>query len=252
MIIHVQDIFIGMLIFGRLGALFLISPVFSEQTIPVLVRVLFSFSLTWVVFDYVNHEDLSILRLDMLVWLMLRELMIGLTFGFLVKLIVESLIMVVEVTGFQMGFGTANIFVPEINHRLNSFSLFHRFLSISIILSLGLHRVILKGIFESFQRIPIGNLNLNKIHPFGIVEIMVGLFRSALQVGAPLFVALLVAMVIFGLIARSVPQINIFTLSFPASFYVGMIAYMSILAIYPELLEEIWQESFLKILNLMR
>ena len=60
-----------------------------------------------------------------------------------------------------------------------------------------------------------------------------GLLAIAIQLAAPILVALLFTMAAMGLIARTVPNMNAFIMSFPASFLVGLVVYIATLPFFP-------------------
>lgn len=59
------------------------------------------------------------------------------------------------------------------------------------------------------------------------------MFSIALQLATPILVALLFTMAALGILARTVPQLNVFIVSFPISFAVGLTIYIATLPLYP-------------------
>jgi flagellar biosynthetic protein FliR len=165
------------------------------------------------------------------------------------------MIMAASLVGFQMGFGMANLLVPDAGQQMTSFSALHRIIVISIFFALNLHFLFINAIAESFQIIPIGGLNLSTSFGSSIIRITAELFAISLQLAAPMLVALLFAMGALGLAARAVPQLNVFVLSFPISFFVGLLVYIATMPFMPEWIG--WHiqdnhEKTLGILNLMK
>ena len=50
-------------------------------------------------------------------------------------------------------------------------------------------------------------------------------------------------MVIMGVFARTVPQMQIFTMSFPVSFFIGMTIYISTITLIPSWLRDYYQDK---------
>ena len=70
-----------------------------------------------------------------------------------------------------------------------------------------------------------------------------GIFLTAVQLAAPILVGLLFSTAALGLINRAVPQANVFVMSFPANFFVGLFLYMAMLPLLPGWLENYFKNS---------
>ena len=128
--------------------------------------------------------------------------------------------MAASFVGYQMGFGTANIMMPGSDTQMNAFTSFHRIFILLVFLSLNLHYIYLHAITKSFQIVPAGmGLPTGEFIQI-ILQSTSEIFKVSLQLAAPMLVALLFSMAALGLVARTVPQMNVFTLSFPLSFFV--------------------------------
>ena len=57
----------------------------------------------------------------------------------------------------------------------------------------------------------------------GVQQAFVGIFGSALELAAPVILALVITDVAFGLMARVVPQLNVFAVGFPAKIIIGLL-----------------------------
>jgi len=229
------------LVFLRITGLMFALPVFGDQPTPVRVRVLMAGALTLGLYHLVPSA--WGIRVDIdpvaVAWLMIREIMIGLSLGYVAKLMLEGVLLAAALVGFQMGFGTAGLLFPEASNEVNGFSAFHRVLVFLFFLGLSLHHVFIRAIYESFQLIPAGGAILHAGLGTDLIAWSGGVLVIALELAAPVLVALLFTMAALGLIARTVPQMNVFVMSFPASFFVGMIIYIATMPFYPG-----WMESY--------
>ena len=59
------------------------------------------------------------------------------------------------------------------------------------------------------------------------------IFITALQLAAPILFFMF-TMSALGLLARTVPQMQVFQMSFPLSFFLGIIIYIALIPMYPE------------------
>jgi flagellar biosynthetic protein FliR len=87
-------------------------------------------------------------------------------------------------------------------------------LAIAVFLVVGGHRHVLAALLDSFQSRPLGNLDL----PSGLAAALSSLvgesFAIGLRAGAPVIISLLMAMLILGLISRTLPQLNVLVVGF--------------------------------------
>ncbi len=56
------------------------------------------------------------------------------------------------------------------------------------------------------------------------MEVALRMFRIAVQIGAPIIATLLLTNLILGILARTVPQVNVYLLSFPLTIALGLLA----------------------------
>ena len=135
---------------------------------------------------------------------------------------------------------------------MNSFTALHRIFLMLIFLTLNLHHTYIAAIMESFRLIPSGSAVLNNGFGGILVDVTAGLFVTAVQLAAPVLVALMFTMAALGLIARTVPQMNIFTMSFPTSFFVGLLIYVASLPYLPQMVKSLYADNNNAVLATLR
>ncbi len=243
--IPVETILRGALIFIRVGGILFALPIFGDQPTPVRVRILLSVALSLALLPIIPPDWGSKLPHDVLAMaiLVVKELVIGLLIGFVARAAFEGILMAASLVGYQMGFGTASLFMPDHSDSLSSFAAFHRIVVVMIFLFLDLHHIFFKGIVDAFALIPDGNAVLQAPVARILIDTTAQIFTIGLQLSAPILVALLFTMAALGLIARTVPQLNVFVMSFPASFFIGLLVYIATLPLYPGWVESHFRET---------
>jgi flagellar biosynthetic protein FliR len=99
---------------------------------------------------------------------------------------------------------------------------------------MNLHFLFFDAIAQCFELIPLGGAVAHTGLMNLLIKLSSGLFVISLQLAAPVLVALLFTMAALGLAARAVPQLNVFVLSFPISFFVGLLVYIATFPFMPE------------------
>ena len=241
-----EDALKGFLIFLRIGGILFTLPIFGDEPTPVRVRIFFSIAIAFVLYPVIMPEwftgfPTSILDLFVM---SIKELLIGLMVGFIARIVFDAIIMASSIVGYQMGFGTANLLVPDANIQMNSFTAMHRIFLMLIFLSLNLHHMYIMAIADSFRLIPSNMASFGGEIGTLMISVSAGLFVTAVQLSAPVLVALMFTMAALGLVARTVPQMNIFTMSFPTSFFVGLLIYIASMPYFPEMVKKLFSENY--------
>lgn len=234
-----------MLAFVRIGALFLTLPIFGDNPTPVRTRIFLSLALTMILGPIIHSgPDVAALN-DVvgLVMLILKEAVFGLILGFIGRLVFDGIVFAASLVGYQMGFGTATLLFPDAEMQMSSFTALHRIVAMLIFLSLNLHHIFIRAVSDSFQLLPVGSALPSNAVGESLITLTASLFSIGLQLAAPVLISLLFTMAALGLIARTVPQLNVFVISFPASFFVGLIIYIAALPFFPSWMQGKFQET---------
>ena len=230
-------VMIAMLIFVRVSAILFALPIFGDTPTPVQVRIMMALAISFCVWPMVPVKLYATINTEpvSLILTVVRELTIGLVIGYVARIAFDGVIMAASVVGYQMGFGTSSMFIPDAGTQMDGFTAFHRILIILIFLGLNLHHIFLTAIFDTFQIIAPGaawphSAPLSQL----FIDISGQVFTTAIQLAAPVLVSLMFAMAALGLIARAVPQFNVFIMSFPLSFAIGLGIYIATIPFFPE------------------
>ncbi|MDD9951103.1 MAG: flagellar biosynthetic protein FliR [Zetaproteobacteria bacterium] len=234
--LDIQQIFIFVLILIRIMGILFALPFFGDSYVPLHVRLLFSVALTFFFTTHTHTAHVTAVESSKFLLIVVgvfKELLIGLAIGFLAKITFEGVIMAANLVSYQMGFGTANLLMPGSDTQLNAFTALHRMVTLFFFLSLSLHFMFIQALADTFKYIPLQGLSIHGLFGSNIVSFSAHIFTIAIQLSAPILVALLLTMTALGLISKSVPQLNIFTISFPASFFVGLSVYVLMSSFLP-------------------
>ncbi len=246
----VQDILTGVLVFLRIGAILFALPFFGDNPTPVQVRILLAVALTLALYPLIPQPWVAKFPDDMVGYflLVIRELCIGISIGFIGRMAFDGILMAASVAGYQMGFSVSDLFMPDEQVQMNAFTALHRVIMISIFLALNLHMMYIETIIKTFQIIPAGGALPSKAFGEAMIGMSGGILVVAMQLAAPLLVALLFSNTALGLVARVVPQFNVFSASFQVGFFVGMTVYICCLPFFPSWLMQHMESSRTQIL----
>ena len=95
----------GMLIFLRVSGILFSMPIFGDKLTPIRVRVLLSLALAYIIFpvvpsDWGSEIPNAVVPFSIMV---VKELLIGVTLGYVAKLAFDGIVMAASFVGYQMG-----------------------------------------------------------------------------------------------------------------------------------------------------
>ena len=104
---------------------------------------------------------------------------------------------------------------------------------------------------DSFELVPPFSFHLHSSIVEQLVRLGGDVFTIGVKVGAPVIVVLMLTSVSFGLIARTVPQMNVFIVAIPLKIIVGLLFVLFSLPYFSAYLQQLFTmmgESILRLL----
>ena len=213
-----------LLIFVRIASFFITMPIFSYRTIPAQHRIGISALLAWIMYYTVSSPGFEIDGLYLL--LVLKEALVGLMIGFFAYMMFSAVQTAGGFIDFQMGFSMANVIDPQTGVQSPLMGQYLYTFALLFLLAIDGHHLLLDGIFYSYEFIPLSTDFL----PFGNEEILTLMlefftqaFIIAFQMSIPIVGSLFLVDIALGIVARTVPQMNIFVIGFPIKIIVSLI-----------------------------
>ncbi len=212
------------LILIRVLAIVLVLPVVSGRQVPMPVKLGLALALALVVTPTVDTAGATLPRNGLMLLLaIVKEIGIGLLIGFLGQLVLAGIQVAGQLIGYQMGFGIVSVMDPQGSQQLSIIAIFEHLLAMFLFFVFNVHHLLIQALAESFRLIPL----LQGRYPLSVMEQLVrnsaALFVTAIQVGAPVMAVLLFVNLSMGLIAKTVPQMNVFIVAFPVQIGVGLV-----------------------------
>lgn len=214
-----------LLVLVRASAIFLSAPVLGNANVPARVKIglsaMLALILTPMLMDTVPKGDLG--SIWGLVPAVLTELMLGVLIGLLAQMFFVAAQFAGQVVGLQMGFGMASVFDPQFSGQVSVVGQLYLLLAILTFLLLDGHHWILLALQKSFVTIPLGGFVLDGRAIGTLITASNELFWVALMIMAPVLGVLVLGEVAMAIVARIMPQMNIFIASFPVKIGLGVI-----------------------------
>ncbi|NPU84736.1 MAG: flagellar type III secretion system protein FliR [Syntrophaceae bacterium] len=212
-------------VFLRMSAMIALLPIFGDRPVLLRVRAGLSLILSFLVFPFVDPGNVPAVTGNVvsMILSLAGEVLVGVILGFAVRFVFAGIQYAGELAGLQMGFYIANVLDPVSNGQVSVIAEIQYMMALVVFLVVDGHHVLLQAVTESFRILPLGGLHISGPLVQTIFDWTRGVFVIALKIGAPIMAALIFTNVALGIVARTVPQINVFIVGFPLQIAVGFL-----------------------------
>jgi flagellar biosynthetic protein FliR len=235
-----------LLVFVRMTSFFLSVPIFSTRGVPNQLKVGLAFLLALISFSYVPMQQTIPLDLMFLMYAV-KEVLIGLILGFICEMVFYTIQIAGGLMDLQMGFAMANIIDPRTGAYVPITGTFKNILATLYFLSINGHHMLIKGMIASYQAAPVDRiwipLGENQVF-LHVVKIFSQMFASALLMAAPIVAALFLVDLSLGIIAKSVPQFNIFVVGLPIKMIASFLILIVVMPAFFLILSGLFEKMF--------
>jgi flagellar biosynthetic protein FliR len=234
-----------MLFVIRMSALFILSPVFGRTAIPNMLKVTLSVMVAFIAINfYPPPQELppSIAHFILAVG---GELLVGLVIGYVTTMFFSIVFTAGQTIDTQIGFGMVQIYDVQSNAQIPvAGSLLNLVLLLSFLLANG-HLVLISLLFDTFEYIPVGNVQFRPELGWLMLKGFVQTFILSLNVALPIIASGLVMEVGLGIVVRTSPQMNIFAIGLPMKVLLGLVMLSVVVPVFAVFTKAIFEQMYL-------
>lgn len=209
--------------FFRLSAFFVIVPVLGARLVPTRVRLGLALLMAILLKPLLPPMPIVEAVGIQTFILILEQILIGTTLGFLVFVILQIFILAGQTISMQMGLGFASMVDPANGVSVAVLSQWYQILVTLVYLAINGHLITLQVVVESFFSLPVGDGLFQVTTWQALADFGAWLFRASLMLALPAVTALLLVNLAFGVMTRAAPQLNVFALGFPVTMLGGLV-----------------------------
>jgi flagellar biosynthesis protein FliR len=214
------------LVLARVAPLFLLAPLFSSRAFPARVRAVTAVALAIGISPVASHA-LGDSTIPTGTWdlagLMVKEMLVGMAFSFGMAALFAALTAAGALLDMMIGFMIGGIIDPLTGTSASLLTQLYTMIGVLIFIAIGGDGWVVAGLARTYDAVPllaapeIGSLTE------GAQVAFAGILGAAVMVAAPVLVALIITEAALGVVSRTVPQMNIFAVGFPAKIAVGLV-----------------------------
>jgi flagellar biosynthetic protein FliR len=226
----------------RFGAFFINIPVFGDTFIPNQHKVTIAAITALIILpSLVATQQMPELTIIGYAVMSVKEIFLGFALGYMVLIITSVLRMGGSIIGMQIGFSFVQVADPSSNQSMGLISEFFQLAGTLCFLIINGHLIMFNAFYRSFAMVPPGKIGFSGSIIEEIIKHTSMIFYCGIQLAMPIIAVILLGDVALGIIARTVPKMNIFQLGFALKILGGMVILMSV---FPSLIDLIrgWLE----------
>lgn len=217
-----MQISLFMLVFFRNLGLLTGAPLFQSRNLPPMVRVSIALFLSFIFVPFVQPLVALPTHFGVFVFYLLQEFALGLLIGFIVYLTFAGLQLAGQLVDRPMGFTMVNVLDPYTGGQMPVVGQLYYIIALWLFILVKGDHTLIRVLSQSYQLIPVGGeVFFTKGLPY-FLQAFSGLFWLAVQIAVPIFGVLFLTDVGLGVLAKLVPQINVFFIGFPIKTFLGL------------------------------
>lgn len=214
-----QNRFAFIFVLTRVSMIVTFGVLFNDKRISKMFKFGLIFFISVIATPIVSTENMKDIHNILFITLLINEILIGFTIGFISNLVTHTITMAGSLIDTQAGFGMAQTFDPTTQSQVSIISQLMLLVSSFCFLLNDFHITFLEILLDSFRYMPIGTtITVTKIIP-----IITSCIAVAVCIALPVIGVIFLIDVVLGISAKTMPQLNIFSIGFIVKIAVAMI-----------------------------
>jgi flagellar biosynthetic protein FliR len=212
-----------LLVLGRIGPLFALAPLFSSKALPGRAKGICAVALTVGIAPIALAGHKVPLDVGHFVELMLKEILVGLAYAFALAALFAAVATAGSFLDTLIGFSYGALVDPVTGNQSAVLTQAYTFVGVLVLIAIGGDQLIIKGLARTYDLVPLLGMPSLPALAGGAQSAFAQVFRSSLELAAPVVLAIVITDAAFGVVSRVVPQLNVFAVGFPAKVTVGLV-----------------------------
>ncbi|WP_374469043.1 flagellar biosynthetic protein FliR [Phenylobacterium sp.] len=241
-----QQVYAAGLLFARLAAIVMLIPGIGEGFIPARVRMSLAFVLALTLFPVIGPSVPAIpMALSGVAGAVIKETMIGLIIGGILRLFMSSLAAAGEIVSIQTTLAFSQTANPMQAQPSTTLGTFLGLIGILLVMTTGLHHLFISAIVKSYQLFPFTKPVMVADATQLAIETVGKSFALGLQLAAPVLVFSLIFNIAVGVVGRVMPQFQVFFVATPLMVLAGL----SVFALSLGVVGVVWTDRYRDLLS---
>jgi len=248
-----EQIQVFLLAFVRIASIISLLPFLGSQAVPMQLKAGFSIFIAILLFPNIPLSQTHLaLNLPGFVFMVVKEIFVGITIGYSTTIIFAIIQFGGRLIDTQIGFALVEIIDPFSEVEVTVTGQFQVLIYSILFLSINAHYFLLIAVQKSFEIIPLFGAQMPSGNVASHLISMVGdIFVLAVRISAPVLGVLILTELALGIIARTVPQLNVFFVGLPLKIFLGIVTMIITLPLLAKLFQSLIQKMMADIWQLL-
>jgi flagellar biosynthetic protein FliR len=211
------------LVLARISPLFLVAPMFSSKMVPSRVKGIAAVGLAVGMAPLATKGQHVPLDVMSLVALIAKEFLVGLAFAYALSVLFAAVSAAGSLADTFIGFSFGALVDPVTGNNASVLSQAYSLVGIAVFIAINGDTWVIQGLNHTYDLVPLTGTPALGSMVAGVQHAFTGIFISAVELAAPVMLAVIITDAAFGAVARVVPQLNVFAVGFPAKVTVGLL-----------------------------
>jgi len=219
-----------MLVFARVGSMVMLMPSLGESNIPTRVKLSIALMLTLIILPlHRTAYQVDTSSLTPLLVLMLQEIVVGIVLGATARVTLSALQVAGAVIAQQLGLGFVSAVDPTQGQQGVLVGNFLTMLGVTLLFATDMHHLVIEALSDSYKIFAPGDLLQSGDIAALATRAFAAAFKIGLQLSAPFLVFGLVFNIGLGVLARLMPQMQVYFVGVPLSIIIGFVVLAAVL-----------------------
>ncbi|MDD3839694.1 MAG: flagellar biosynthetic protein FliR [Clostridia bacterium] len=242
-----------LLVLVRMSGIFILSPIFGGRSLPTYFKIGIAFFCSLIVLNTIDVKAVHDIS-NIYIWALMvaKELLIGLTIGYVTALFFSAFFIAGQIIDTQIGFGIVNVIDPQNNIQVPIVGNLYNIIALLVFFALNGHHILIKALFDSYKYIPLGQAMLDVNTAHDIIDIFSHVLIISVKISLPVVAVTLLVDVAMGIFARTIPQMNVFILGIPAKIILGLIVILLFIPFFVYFLDGVFGQMLNDLGNVIK
>ena len=219
------------------------APIFGNQQVTRRARIFIALAVSFAIFTAYPYVPLKYTTCGGYSFILLKDLLVGLSIGFMSSITLTIIQMAGQFIDRELGFSMVSNFDQTFNTETTITAEFYNMLIMVIMLCSDMHYFILSALSDSFELIPIGNVNIDTgILYDTMIHYMISYFVIAIRISLPVQISIMLLNVVLGVLAKTAPQMNMFVIGIQLKIFVGFAILLVTFGFLPNITQFVYAE----------
>ena len=220
-----------MLAFARIGAMVMLLPGLGETAVPVRIRLGIALALTLMILPLHRAAyQIDLNAIAPLLVLMVHEIVIGIILGATARVTVSALQVAGSVIAQQLGLGfVTSVDLTTQGQQGMLLGNFLTLLGLTLLFATDTHHLLIAALNESYKVFAPGEIMSSGDVAALATKAFAAAFRIGMQLAAPFLVFGIVFNMGLGVLARLMPQMQVYFVGVPLSIMIGFVIFAIVL-----------------------